>query len=137
MRRIYGTSIIDRIYNYAINLGFTSSAATAVAATISNESSAELIPFLGERQERYLNWAYSQGLNYIDPETKIKYIFLEMRKDPAINWGALKKSTNVSDAVKTFNRDYLNKELEGVELITLVSLANEINKLYVSNDNNS
>ena len=134
MKDIFGASVTDRLYNYAITLRFTPEAAAAIAATIALEGSPELIPYLGERQQKYLDWAYSKDMDHRMPDTKTRYIFVEMYSNPDFNWGKLKKASTTTDAVRIFNEDYLNKTLSVVDLYTITTLANEINKLYVSND---
>ena len=134
MITIFGTSIIDRLFNASISAGYSAEAAAAMAATISYEGvGADLITFKGERQKRYLGFCTKNKINYRLPDSKIRYFFEELPSNRNYKASELKYSQTVDAAVKTFNTNYLGKTLSATQLLTVVGLANEIYTIFVSN----
>lgn len=134
MVEVRGTSVADKIYNTAISYGYTPEAAAAIVATISIENAgAELIKFKGERFERYNLYCENEGVNPNLPDSKIAYIFYDLPRNKNYSASRIKYSSTIDEAVRTFNQDYLNKTLTSTQFITLTILANDINKIFVSN----
>lgn len=132
MKKIFGNSTTDKLYNYAITLGFTAEAAAAIAATIFVEGAGdEIIPLRGQRQIDYMLFAENNKKDHTSPDTKIQYIFRELASDGDRNYSALKGSTTVSSAIRIFHKEYLGVELPDSEVINIAIIANEINTLFV------
>ena len=71
------------------------------------------------------------NLNVLNPDSKIAYIF-----DDLTNYNAskMKYSRTVDEAITNFNEGYLAKTLNTTEFLTLVILANDLNKIFVGTE---
>jgi len=123
-------SLVDTIYNIALFKHYALESAAAISATIISEGAGEdLLVFKGERYKRYANYCEKYNISPIAPSSKVKCIFYDLNN---YNTSKLKYATTIDDAVHSFNRDYLGKTLNKTEALSLVILANDIHRTFVS-----
>ena len=133
MVEVVGTSIADKIYNTAIGYGYTPESAAAIIATISLENAgAELIRFKGQRFKQYNKFCERQGINPTIPDSKIAYLFYDFPRSKNYFASKMKYAQTIDDAIRAFNEEYLGKSLNTTQFLTLAILANDINKIFVS-----
>lgn len=133
MPEVIGTSVADKIYNTAISYGYSPEAAAAIIATISLENAgAELIRFKGLRLENYNKYCENEGVNPNLPDSKIAYLFYDFPRNKNYFASKIKYAKTIDDAIRFFNEEYLGKSLNTSQFLTLAILANDINKIFVS-----
>lgn len=129
MIKLLGTSTTDKIYNTAIARSYTPEAAAAISATVFVESIGNtLITYRGDRYNKFAAYAEKVRSDPLSVDTQIAFIF-DCMKD--YNVSKIKYAKTIDDGVRAFNEDYLKKALNKDEFLKLITIANDINRVFV------